>query len=177
MSEMNKQDKIVEMVKAGTFTREEIINAAGCTVKAFASYLTTMRNAAKFTGTALCPKEVELDGKRVMTVDTFEAVMAGREERKASAKPGKLDSKTPAEIYNLAAKRVTKARTAVAKYEERIATEGKPAKGTELWLRNEAAKIEQQLAELLFNALPVPEAMSVEEPADLTDVPAEGELL
>lgn len=172
MSEQTKQDVIVEMVKAGKSTRDEIIAAANCTTKAFASYLTTMRNAAKFTGAVLCPTEVEVDGKKVMVAKLYAEVMAGREERKAAAKPGKLDAKSPAEKYALAQKRVEKADTALAKFEEKIAVDGKFSKNTEGWFRFEAAKIEKGLADLLLSLCQAPEAEVAPEVPE-----ADGELL
>ena len=51
MSEVkSKETVVVEMVKAEQYTREEILAESGATPGSLASYLTAMRNAAKFTG-------------------------------------------------------------------------------------------------------------------------------
>ena len=95
MSEVkSKETVVVEMVNAEKYTREEILAASGATPGSLASYLTAMRNAAKFTGAACCPIEVEEDGKKIFKVTTWDEAEAAKAARvpktkKSSRKPSR----------------------------------------------------------------------------------------
>ena len=109
MSEVKSKDTVVvEMVNAEKYTREEILAESGATPGSLASYLTAMRNAAKFTGAACCPIEVEVeeDGKKIFKVTTWdeaEALKAARVPKTKQATP-----KTFEERLDAAQKRVAK---------------------------------------------------------------------
>lgn len=169
METVNKQDVIINLVKEEKWTREEIIAKAGCTVNAFASYLTTMRNIAKYSGAALCPLDKTVDDKKILGVCTyaeFEAV------KSAASSMSVKTPKSLAEVYQAAVKRVRKAEIAVARFDEMEKQSGKFAKATADWYRKEIAKNELALSMLLLNETPVPEP-DVETPVPEPDVESE----
>ena len=107
MSEVkSKETVVVEMVNAEKYTREEILAASGATPGSLASYLTAMRNAAKFTGAACCPIEVEEDGKKIFKVTTWDEAEAAKAARVPKTK--KSEPKTFEERLDAAQKRVAK---------------------------------------------------------------------
>ena len=107
MSEVkSKETIVVEMVNAEKYTREEILAASGATPGSLASYLTAMRNAAKFTGAACCPIEVEEDGKKIFKVTTWDEAEAVKAARVPKTK--KSEPKTFEERLDAAQKRVAK---------------------------------------------------------------------
>ena len=107
MSEVkSKETVVVEMVNAEKYTREEILAASGATPGSLASYLTAMRNAAKFTGAACCPIEVEEDGKKIFKVTTWDEAEAAKAARVPKTK--KSEPKTFEERFDAAQKRVAK---------------------------------------------------------------------
>lgn len=108
MSEVkSKETVVVEMVNAERYTREEILAASGATPGSLASYLTAMRNAAKFTGAACCPIEVEEDGKKIFKVTTWDEAEAAKAARVPKTK--QATPKTFEERLEAAQKRVAKA--------------------------------------------------------------------
>lgn len=108
MSEVkSKETVVVEMVNAEQYTREEILAASGATPGSLASYLTAMRNAAKFTGATCCPIEVEEDGRKIFKVTTWDAAEAVKAARVPKTK--KSEPKTFEERLDAAQKRVAKA--------------------------------------------------------------------
>ena len=108
MSEVkSKETIVVEMVNAEKYTREEILAASGATPGSLASYLTAMRNAAKFTGATCCPIEVEEDGRKIFKVTTWDAAEAVKAARVPKTK--KSEPKTFEERLDAAQKRVAKA--------------------------------------------------------------------
>lgn len=170
---ISKQDQVVELVKAGVSTRVEIRESVGCTSGALASYLTGMRNAAKFTGASICPVEVdkEVDGemKKVFTVMTFQESEDIKAERAAN-RTTSTSTKTPEERVEAAEKRMTKCETAVEKAVERAE---KDADNVELELRADKAKIDVKLAEIELNRA---KALIVED-EDNAEVPQDDELM
>ena len=107
MSEVkSKETVVVEMVNAERYTREEILAESGATPGSLASYLTAMRNAAKFTGAACCPIEVEEDGKKVFKVTTWDEAEAAKAARVPKTK--KSEPKTFEERLDAAQKRIAK---------------------------------------------------------------------
>ena len=107
MSEVkSKETIVVEMVNAEKYTREEILAASGATPGSLASYLTAMRNAAKFTGATCCPIEVEEDGKKIFKVTTWDEAEAVKAARVPKTK--KSEPKTFEERLDAAQKRVAK---------------------------------------------------------------------
>jgi hypothetical protein len=142
---MSKETIVVDLVKAGESTREEIREAADCTSGSLASYLTGMRNAAKYTGVAICPVEVEDPedaDRKVFVVKTFDEVEEIKAERSVS-RPSAASKKTPAERLEAAEKRLTRCESAAEKASDRAAN----ADGNvELDLRADKAEIEVKLA-------------------------------
>ena len=107
MSEVkSKETIVVEMVNAEQYTREEILAESGATPGSLASYLTAMRNAAKFTGATCCPIEVEEDGKKIFKVTTWDEAEAVKAARVPKTK--KSEPKTFEERLDAAQKRVAK---------------------------------------------------------------------
>ena len=107
MSEVkSKETIVVEMVNAEKYTREEILAESGATPGSLASYLTAMRNAAKFTGATCCPIEVEEDGKKIFKVTTWDEAEAAKAARVPKTK--KSEPKTFEERLDAAQKRVAK---------------------------------------------------------------------
>ena len=107
MSEVkSKETVVVEMVNAEKYTREEILAESGATPGSLASYLTAMRNAAKFTGATCCPIEVEEDGKKIFKVTTWDEAEAAKAARVPKTK--KSEPKTFEERLDAAQKRVAK---------------------------------------------------------------------
>lgn len=138
----SKETIVVEMVKAGIHTRDEIREAADCTSGSLASYLTGMRNAAKFTGVDICPVEVnDDDGKKVFTVGNYEEIEAAKAARVGSRSTAA--AKSPAERLEAAEKRVTRCENAE---EAAIARYEKDGSSEELQLRAAKAEIELKLA-------------------------------
>ena len=107
MSEVkSKETIVVEMVNAEKYTREEILAESGATPGSLASYLTAMRNAAKFTGATCCPIEVEEDGRKIFKVTTWDEAEALKAARVPKTK--KSEPKTFEERLDAAQKRVAK---------------------------------------------------------------------
>ena len=107
MSEVkSKETIVVEMVNAEKYTREEILAESGATPGSLASYLTAMRNAAKFTGATCCPIEVEENGKKIFKVTTWDEAEAVKAARVPKTK--KSEPKTFEERLEAAQKRVAK---------------------------------------------------------------------
>ena len=107
MSEVkSKETVVVEMVNAEQYTRDEILAESGATPGSLASYLTAMRNAAKFTGATCCPIEVEEDGKKIFKVTTWDEAEALKAARVPKTK--KSEPKTFEERLDAAQKRVAK---------------------------------------------------------------------
>jgi len=145
---MSKETIVVEMVKAGQSTREEIKDAADCTSGSLASYLSAMRNAAKFTGAVICPIEVaagteEDADRKVFQVMTFDEVEEIKAERTAN-RPSAASKKTPAERLEAAKKRLIRCENAAEKAVERAENDDS---NEELELRADKAQIEVKLAE------------------------------
>lgn len=147
MTAPNKQQIVADLVKQGIYTRAEIKEQAGCTSAALASYFSGMRNAAQFTGVAVCPVETEkeIDGevKKVFVAMTFEDAEALKAEKAATRSAA--SAKTPKERKEAADKRVDKCSTALDKARERH--ENAPD-NEELKLRFQKAEIELRLAEI-----------------------------
>ena len=78
----SKEQIVIDMVKEGVHTREDILKVSEATPGSFASYLTAMRNAAKYTGAEYCPVEVEVEGRKVFQVTTYENMLATKPEPK-----------------------------------------------------------------------------------------------
>lgn len=172
MSE-SKQEAVVKLVEAGIHSREEIKDQIDCTTGSLASYFSGMRNAAKFTGAALCPieEEVEIDGeiKKVMVCKTFAEVQAIKEERAAS-RTSKSASKSPEERLEAATKRLTRCESILDKFDDRVSSaDGEISE--ELSLRFDKAKIEARLAEIELARCKelVATADDVEEDAEVED--------
>jgi hypothetical protein len=160
MSKLSKQDIVVQMVQEGIHTRQEIKDGADCTPGALASYLSGMRNAAKFTGAKVCPIEITLeDGKKVYTVMTFQEVEEAKAARTTTT--SSATSKSPAERLDAAIKRATKCEVAVDKATERYEANDD---NLELELRMQKAQIEAQLADIeVARSQAIVDASGVEE--------------
>lgn len=171
----NKLDKIVACIREGNQTRAEVIAAAGCTTNAFASYLTSLRNAAKYAGTNICPIEKEIDGKKVLVMGSYEEFEALK-ATSASAAAGV--EKPLAEQHAAAIKNVNKTAMALAKFQARKEAGEKFEKGGIDDLRFQIAKLNAQLAQKLLEALPpLPEVEETPEDAEGTPVDTEEQLL
>lgn len=161
---MSKEMIVKKLIDEGKSTREDLRDAAECTAGSLASYLSAFRNAAKFTGAAICPIEIDVDGAKVFVFKTFDEV----EQLKAERTPAKAKTaaKTPQERLDAATKRVIRTDKAME------ATAGRAQAdpdNRELDLRYQKASIEAQLAEL--DLAKVTEAMPDEEP-ETTDADA-----
>jgi len=158
----NKLDKIVACIREGNQTRAEVIAAAGCTTNAFASYLTSLRNAAKYAGTNICPIEKDLDGKKVLVMGSYEEFEA---LKAASASASSAGVEKPlAEQHAAAIKNVNKTAMALAKFQARKDAGEKFEKGGIDDLRFQIAKLNAQLAQKLQEALPaLPEVEGTDE--------------
>jgi len=141
----SKEEIVVGMVKAGIHTRQEIKDESGCTSASLASYLSGMRNAAKFTGVSICPIEIEDDdGKKVFRVILFADYEAAKAERAAN-KPSAASKKTPAERLDGAEKRLIRCESAYDKAKDRAEAD---EDNRELELRSDKAQIELELADI-----------------------------
>jgi hypothetical protein len=139
----SKEQRVFEMVKEGTHTRQEIIDEVGCTAGSFASYLAAFRNAAKLTGAAVCPVEIVDDesGNKVFTVKTWEEAEEIKAAQRASRPAAK--AKTPEERLILARKRVDRTTTATVNARARF---DKDPENRVLELRANRADIDAELA-------------------------------
>ena len=117
MSEIvkSKETIVVEMVNEQCYTREEILQESGATPGSLASYLTAMRNAARFTGAVCCPIEVEEDGRKIFKVTTWDEAEAAKAARVPKTK--KSEPKTYEERLDAAQKRIGRVAAALAKAE------------------------------------------------------------
>ena len=148
MSEVkSKETIVVEMVNAEKYTREEILAASGATPGSLASYLTAMRNAAKFTGAACCPIEVEEDGKKIFKVTTWDEAEALKAARVPKTK--KSEPKTFEERLDAAQKRVAK--VAIQLDKAKAAFEETETRTSEL--RVTILEAELELAEIALDKL------------------------
>lgn len=149
----SKQDVVFKMVKEAKWTRDEIKEAAGCTAGAFASYLTGLRNAAKYSGQGICPVEVDDgNGKKVFKPVTYKEAMAV--ERGSATR---TSSKSPEERYVAAHKRGVRTENAFNAATERLKAD---PKNKELQLRNMKAEADFGLAAIeLGRALEALEAI------------------
>lgn len=163
---MSKEQIVVDMVKAGESTREEIKEEAECTSGSLASYLSGMRNAAKYTGVAICPVEIvdpNDEDRKIFTVMTFDEVEEIKAER--VAKPA-ASKKTPAERLEAAEKREARCDKAVEAADKRADAD---PDNEELSLRAQKADIEFKLAgiELERAQMLVDDAPELDEEAEL----------
>ena len=148
MSEVKSKETIVfEMVNAEKYTREEILAASGATPGSLASYLTAMRNAAKFTSAACCPIEVEVGGKKIFKVTTWDAAETIKANRAPKTK--KSEPKTFEERLDAAQKRVGKAITQLNK--AKMAFEETETRISEL--RFNICEAELELAQIALDKL------------------------
>lgn len=160
MSE-SKQDVVVRMVQEGKSTRVEIKDAADCTSGALASYLSGMRNAAKYTpGSELCPVTDE-DG--IMSAVSFEEAETLKAEKTTATKG---PAKTPAERYEAADKRVDRTAAVIVKAQERF---DNAPDNRELELRLKKAEIEFELAEIELSRAAALNDEAPEEAGDVGD--------
>ena len=148
MSEVkSKETVVVEMVNAEKYTREEILAESGATPGSLASYLTAMRNAAKFTGATCCPIEVEEDGKKIFKVTTWDEAEAVKAARVPKTK--KSEPKTFEERLDAAQKRVAK--VAIQLDKAKAAFEETETRTSEL--RVTILEAELELAEIALDKL------------------------
>lgn len=166
----SKQDVVVGLVQAGTYSREELRKIAGCTSGALATYISGMRNAAKFTGATICPIEttIEIDGveKKVMTVVTFDEYESARAEATVKATT-KAPAKSPEVRLADAETRINRCTKAVDSAKGRLDENGDDI---ELDLRHQKAVIELKLADIeLDRAQALVEAAGVPELEDDSD--------
>lgn len=166
----NKLDKIVASLITGTMTREEVIAAAECTPKAFASYLTSLRNAAKYSKTNICPIEKTVGDKKVMVMGTYEE-FEGLKLMSAAATSASVDEKPLAERHATAVKNANKAATALARFQARKDNGEKFEKGGLDDLKFQVAKLNVQITQKIIENLPaLPEVdEAVEEVGVVTD--------
>ena len=166
----NKLDIIVATIKAGGATRESIIAASGCTPKAFASYLTSLRNGAKYSGSAICPIEGEDKIFRLGTYDEFVALKPVAGESSAAEKP-------LAEQHATAVKNINKATAAVGRFQARKEAGEKFEKGGIDDLKFQIAKLQLTLAEKIYASLPALPAEGVVEDGAETVASDDGDLI
>ncbi len=147
---MSKQDLMVELVKAGKSTREEIVAALECTTGSLASYLTGLRTAAKYSLEALSPVEVDEDGRKVFKFVTH----AEAQEMKAAKTPtARVSAKSPEERLEAATKRAAKTVLAAEAAAKRLDGD---KKSQILKLRSKLADINSQIAEYELAQIEVP---------------------
>ena len=173
----NKMDKIVAMIAEGTHTRQEVLEQAGCTPKSLASYLASMRTAAKISGQPICPvEETQEDGTKIMKLVSYSEYEAQREEAKSRSKASK--ALTPEERFDRAAKRLTRCETMAERAQERAESD---PDNRELDLRAQKAKIELELAQIEYDRAKADwdaESSAEDEPVDEDfDVDEEEELM
>ncbi len=138
----SKQEQVIELVKAGASTREQIKEAVGCTTGSLASYLSTMSNIAKFTDAVMSP--VTDPDTQLMSVATFADAEALKAERTANRKPAAA-AKTPEERLEAAEKRVLRCTNALDAAKKRAEeNEG----NREMELRASLAEINAELADI-----------------------------
>ncbi len=166
MSELSKQEQVIELVKAGESTREQIKEAVDCTIGSLASYFSTMSNIAKYSGVALCPV-TNADG--IMSVTTYEEAEAAKAERTAS-RPA-ASKKSPEERLDAAEKRMIRCTNAEVSAAKRA--EDNPD-NKELELRADQAVINLKLAEIELDRSK--ELCHATEAAE-EDAPTEGDLI
>lgn len=146
---MTKEEQVVNMIKEGTHTREEILKEVGVKPTVMASYLSGMRSAAKFTGAEIYPVEV-LDKEsnkrlfKVMTMDDAQAYIEAH--RKTTSSTGK--ARTPLDKLRLARKRLRRAVAALGRWENVL--EGDNV-SEESRLRHGVALAEHALADFLHS--------------------------
>ncbi len=137
----SKQEQVIELVKAGESTREQIKEAVGCTTGSLASYLSTMSNIAKFTDAVMSPVT---DENGIMSVTTFAEAEEAKASRAAS-RPAAASKKTPAERLEAAEKRVVRCGNALTSASDRAeANEG----NREMELHHQLAEINAELADI-----------------------------
>jgi len=172
MAETSKQEQVIELVKAGKSTRDEIRETVGCTAGSLASYLSTMSNIAKYSGAELCPITDE-DGK--MTVTTYEKAEAARAARGGKSR---ASAKSPADRLKAAKLRITRTTNAAGSAATRL--EADPDNEV-LQLRVTIADANKRLAEIEFETANTPdaqealEALEAEEAAKEEAVEVTGE--
>ena len=137
----SKQDLVIELVKAGTHTREQIKEQVGCTTGSMASYLSTMSNIAKYTDADMCPVS---DENGIMSVTTFALAQEAKAAKAANTKP-KAPAKTPAERLDAATKRVARCGNALESAKTRAEND---SENRELELRHNLAVINAELADI-----------------------------
>jgi len=166
MSEkISQQDKVVEMLREQKYTREEIMDTVGCNSACLASYLTGMRNAAKFSGTPICPIEKVEGDKKIFVLGSYEEFQTARTPKVKAASA----AKTPAQRYAEAVKRVEKAEKAVERYAGAEEAEGV--------LRFKIAELELELAQLLLSQMDAPEDTDLDTEIETEDAEVTDELL
>lgn len=139
---VSKQDQVIELVKAGASTREQIKEAVGCTTGSLASYLSTMSNIAKYTQSAMCPVTAPETG--IMSVTTWEEAEEAK-AAKAASSPSAVSKKTPAERLEAAEKRIIRCTNALDSAKKRAEdNEG----NREMELRASLAEINAELADI-----------------------------
>ena len=167
----SKQEVVVSMVQEGIYTRQEIREAAGCTSGALATYLSGMRNAAKFTGMSVCPieKSIDRDGEsvKVLSTCTFEEYEAAKAIPAATTRASK---KSPELRFAEVTKRIEKCIKALAGAQNRFDSD---PENREFVLRLHKAQIELELAELDKQAI----LGGGYEPTDAPEVSSDDDLM
>ena len=141
MADQTKQDQVVELVKAGKHTREQIKEAVGCTTGSLASYLSTMSNIAKYTDAEMCPVT---NDEGIMSVATY-AVAEEAKAARAASRPSAASKKSPAERLEAAEKRITRCTNALDAAKKRA--EDAP-ENREIQLRLTLAEANAELADI-----------------------------
>ena len=171
MSEVkSKETVVVEMVNAEQYTRAEILAESGATPGSLASYLTAMRNAAKFTGATCCPIEVEEDGKKIFKVTTWDEAEALKAARVPKTK--KSEPKTFEERLDAAQKRVAKVTVQLDK--AKAAFEETETRTSEL--RVTILEAELEIAEIEIAEIALDKLQGEGDTEDGADLEAEAEL-
>jgi len=138
----SKQEQVIELVKAGKSTREQIKEAVGCTTGSLASYFSTMSNIAKYTDTEMCPVTDPETG--IMSVTTH-ALAEEAKAAKAANRPSAASKKTPAERLEAAEKRVVRCTNALDSANKRAEDN---EDNREMKLRADLAGINAELADI-----------------------------
>ncbi len=167
----NKLDIIVATIKDGNATRESVIKAAGCTPKAFASYLTSLRNGAKYGGSAICPIEATEGDAKIFRLGTYEEYEASR----VTAEKVSAEEKPLAERHATAVKNINKANATLNRFTARKEAGETFEKGSVDDLKFQIAKLQVTLANVVYSELPA--LPVVDESAEAVDTTEDTELI
>lgn len=133
----NKRDHILHLMEQGTFTREQIIEQTGVTVKSFGSVCSTLRLMGKY------PNKKDDGTYHLISKEEYEALTA----EKAAKEPKEI--LTPEQRLERAQKAESKAASALTNRKEKF--EKDPSRENELAFK--IAEMELELASIRLSRL------------------------